>query len=98
MEKGIENLKFLLMVLVTVVNSIKKGFGFDTIKEASKALKVNFKIVGLEIKDLQPIEIQELILYLIEIGVAEKTAQKALDYLTNGKANTGFGLLRVLNK
>ena len=96
--KGIENLKLVLLAVLTIVNAVKNGFSGLTVLELGKVFKIQFKEIGLEIKDLKQDEILELVQFLGENGFKEAVSKRAIDNLIGSKKNSTFGLIRDLIK
>jgi hypothetical protein len=98
MNKGIEQIKLLLSMALLAVKALKGKQVFEVIAEVSKIFKVNFKELALEIKDLKGDEVVELIAFLIENGIKEAVANKAINYFSKAERPSFSGVVRELAK
>ena len=83
---GIENIKLALEAIITIINHIKASRKPLAIALLSigKIVKINFKLIGSEIKDLGQDEREELVGLIVEKGFTQINALNVIDNLSKG--------------
>ena len=83
---GIENIKLALEAIINIIGKIRERRQAMEIVLLSvgKVVKIKFKAIGKEIKDLDPTEREELIDLIVAKGFPVLNAEKVINNLSNG--------------
>ena len=95
-----EQIRLILTIIIGIAKSIKASEKPVTIvlAQIGKVIKIRFKELAAEIKDLTAEEIQGEIEYIVSEGFKESVAKKLLNNLTGAKASTIPNLVKDLLK
>jgi glycosylphosphatidylinositol transamidase (GPIT) subunit GPI8 len=97
---GIENIKSVLTVIIDLVKSVKetKKPLLSLALQIGKIVKINFKEIRPEVKDLDADERKDLILWFVSHGFSNNIALKAINNITSEKRTTILNLAKDLLK
>lgn len=100
MEKGIDNIKIALFAIISAVNTFKqtKKPLVSIVFNIGKFIKINFKQVRDEIKDLTVEERGLLVDWLKAEGIGEVGIEKLIANLNNDKRSTLLNLTKDVLK
>jgi Holliday junction resolvasome RuvABC DNA-binding subunit len=97
---GIENIKTVLQVVISIVEQVKSTGKplLSIVLNLGKIVKINFKEITKEVKDIDVNERAELIEWFIELGFKKAIAEKALKNIESEKRTTLLNLAKDLLK
>ena len=100
MVKGIENIKIALFAIISAANTFKTSQKplLSILLNIGKFIKINFKQVTAEIKDLTVEERGLLVDWLTEQGVASIAIEKVIANLSSEKKTTMLNLTKDILK
>jgi hypothetical protein len=98
--KGTEQIRLILTIVIGIAKSIKASEKLPAIilAQVGKIIKIRFKELALEVKDLTVDEIQAEIDFIVSEGFKESVAKKVLGNLTGAKMSTIPNLVKDLLK
>jgi hypothetical protein len=98
--KGIEQLKLVIDVVVAIVANLKVTGKplLAIIANLGAVLKIHFKDLAPEIKDITPDERAELVNYIVSKGFTGAGAEKAIANVLNEKKTTLLNFVKDIIK
>jgi hypothetical protein len=101
MEKiGIENIKLALEAIINIINKIRERRQplEVVLLSVGKVVKIKFKAIGKEIKDLDPLEREDIVDLIVSMGFPKLNAEKVVTNLSNGTKLRPIAIAKELLK
>ena len=98
---GIENIKLVLEIVANIVKIVKTTGKplLSILFSLGKALKLNFKQISAEVRDIDAIERAELISFIVDtLGFKLSVAEKAIKNIESQSRTTILNLSKTLLK